>query len=98
MKLEDLQPDATVRGILPDALVTVVIVEWYGAGALTLVYGGPDGRLADEILYRHDDQRLEIVEAGRPWSFDGDGKLYRLVAEEHRPKHYNSDSDIAAEL
>ena len=84
MKLEDLQPDATVRGILPDALVTVVSVEWYGADALTLVYRGPDGRLADEILYRHDEQRLEIVEAGRPWSFDGDGKLYRLVAEAHR--------------
>ena len=29
MKLEDLQPDATVRGILPDAAVTVVTVQWH---------------------------------------------------------------------
>jgi hypothetical protein len=37
LKLEDLQPDAAVRGILPDALVTVVSVEWHGSDALTLV-------------------------------------------------------------
>jgi len=84
MSLEDLRPDATVRGILPDAAVTVVSVEWHGSDALTLVYRGPTGRVADEILYRHDEQRLEIVEAGRPWSFDGDGSLFRLVSEAHR--------------
>jgi SNF2 family DNA or RNA helicase len=84
VKLEDLQPDAAVRGILPDALITVVSVEWHGSDALTLVYRGPGGRVADEILYRHDEPRLEIVEAGRPWSFDGDGALFRLVAEAHR--------------
>ena len=84
VKLNDLQPDATVRGILPDALVTVVSVAWHGSDALTLVYRGPNGRVADEIIYRHDEPRLEIVEAGRPWSFDGDGALFRLVAEAHR--------------
>jgi hypothetical protein len=84
MKLEDLQPDAAIRGILPDATVTVVKVEWHGSEALTLVYREPGGRIADEILYRHDEPRLEIVEAGRPWSFDGDGALFRLVSEAHR--------------
>jgi predicted RecB family nuclease len=44
----------------------------------------PGGRVAEEILYRHDEPRLDLVEAGRPWSFDGDGALYRLVAEAHR--------------
>jgi superfamily II DNA or RNA helicase len=83
-KLEDLTPNAAVRGILPDAAVIAVSVEWHGSDALTLVYRGPTGRVADEILYRHDEPRLEIVEAGRPWSFDGDGGLFRLVAEAHR--------------
>ncbi|HEX7028707.1 MAG TPA: helicase-related protein [Gammaproteobacteria bacterium] len=84
MKLEDLKPNATVRGILPDAVVTVEKVQWHGSDALTLVYRGPDGRVADEILYRHDESRLEIVEIGRPWSFDSDGALFRLVSEAHR--------------
>ena len=84
MTLEDLQPEASVRGILPDAAVTVVNVQWHGSDALTLVYRGPDGRVADEILYRHDEPRLEIVQTGRPWSFDGDGALFRLVSEAHR--------------
>jgi len=84
MKLEDLQPDAAVRGILPDAMATVVSVEWHGSDALTLVYRGPDGRVADELLFRHDEPRLEVAAAGRPWSFDGDGALFRLVAEAHR--------------
>jgi hypothetical protein len=38
----------------------------------------------NELLYRHDEPRLELVETGRPWSFDGDGALFRLVSEAHR--------------
>uniref|UniRef100_A0A832I406 DUF3883 domain-containing protein n=1 Tax=Eiseniibacteriota bacterium TaxID=2212470 RepID=A0A832I406_UNCEI len=84
MRLESLTPGASVRGILPDAAVTVVNVQWHGSVALTLVYRDPAGKVADEILYRHDEARLEVVEQGRPWSFDGDGALFRLVAEAHR--------------
>src|SRR3990172_1842025 len=83
-KLEDLQPNAAVRGILPDSLVTVVSVQWFGSEALELTYKAPSGKLANELLYRHDEPRLEVVEAGRPWSFDGDGALFRLVSEAHR--------------
>lgn len=39
------------------------------------------------MLYRHDEPRLEIVEIGRPWSFDGDGEAFRLVSEAHRIRH-----------
>src|SRR4051794_9577270 len=84
MRLEDLQPEATLRGILPDATVTVVNVQWHGSDALTLVYRSPDGRVANQLLYRHDEPRLEVVEQGRPWSFDGDGALFRLVSEANR--------------
>ena len=84
MKLEDLQVNAAVRGLLPDSLVTVVSVQWYGSEALELTYKTPTGRVANELLYRDAEQRLEIVEQGRPWSFDGDGALFRLVSEAHR--------------
>ncbi|HSF23438.1 MAG TPA: helicase-related protein, partial [Blastocatellia bacterium] len=84
IKLEDLQPNAAVRGILPDALVTVTSVQWFGSEALELTYKTSAGRVANELLYRHDEPRLEIVEQGRPWSFDGDGALFRLVSEAMR--------------
>jgi SNF2 family DNA or RNA helicase len=84
VRLEDLRPLAVVRGILPDATVTVVNVQWYGSDALELTYKDPAGRVGNLLLYRDDEPRLEIVEAGRPWSFDGDGALFRLVSEAHR--------------
>jgi len=83
-KLEELKPNAAVRGILPDALATVVSVHWFGSEALELTYKAPDGKVANELVYRHDEPRLEVVEQGRPWSFDGQGDLFRLVSEAHR--------------
>jgi hypothetical protein len=69
-RLEDLQPNAAVRGILPDALVTVVSVQWFGSEALELTYKNAAGKVANELLYRQDELRLQVVEHGRPWSFD----------------------------
>ncbi len=83
-KLEELKPNAAVRGVLPDCLVTVVTVQWFGSEALELTYKDPAGKVANELLYRHDESRIEVVEQGRPWSFDGDGDLFRLVSEAHR--------------
>ena len=83
-RLEDLQSNASIRGILPDCLVSVVSVQWFGSEALELTYKSPAGKVANELLYRHDEPRLEVVELGRPWSFDGDGALFRLVSEAHR--------------
>ena len=36
MRLDDLQVGAIVRGVLPNAVVIVVSVEWYGADAVEL--------------------------------------------------------------
>src|SRR5215472_8213618 len=83
-KLEALQPNATIRGILPDSLVTIVNVQWFGSTAVELTYKTPAGKVANELLYRHDEPRIEVVEFGRPWSFDGNGAAFRLVSEAHR--------------
>jgi hypothetical protein len=40
-RLEVLTPGASVRGILPDALATVVSVRWFGSEALELTYKSP---------------------------------------------------------
>jgi lipopolysaccharide export system permease LptF/LptG-like protein len=59
-------------------------VQWFGSEALELTYKTPAGKVANELLYRHDEPRIDVVEFGRPWSFDGDGALFRLVSEAHR--------------
>ncbi|MBI5243152.1 MAG: DUF3883 domain-containing protein [Elusimicrobia bacterium] len=83
-KLEELKPNASVRGILPECLVAVVNVQWFGSDALELTYKDPAGKVSNELLYRQDEARVEVVLQGRPWSFDGDGGLFRLVSEAHR--------------
>jgi len=64
-RLEDLQPNAAVRGIQPDALVSVVSVQWFGSEALELTYKNAAGKVANELLYRHDEPRIQVVEHGR---------------------------------
>ncbi len=83
-RLEELKRGAAVRGILPDCPVTVVDVQWFGSAAVALPYKDPAGKPGVELLFRDREPSLEIVEAGRPWSFDGDGALFRVVSEAHR--------------
>lgn len=47
-RLEDLQLTVAVRGILPDSLITVVSVQWFGSEALELTYKTPSGSVANE--------------------------------------------------
>lgn len=82
-RLEDLTKGARVKGILPDIPVTVVDVHWLGA-VLELTYKDPAGRLGSELLYRDREPNLELIEAGRAWSFDADGNKLRLVSEAQR--------------
>ena len=83
-RLEDLKQDAIVKGILPDKQVTVVDARQIGSAAVELTYKDEGGNLGNELIYRDREPSLEIVTAGRLWSFDGDGALFRLVSEAHR--------------
>lgn len=84
MKLEDLTKGATIRGILTNQVVTVVDVKWFGSDAVELTYKYANGRPGRDLLYRDREETLEIVTSDRPWSFNADGSLLRLVSEAHR--------------
>ncbi len=83
-KLEDLKRGAQLKGIDPHQPVTVVDIQWHGMNAVELVYRRADGQLGTQLLYRDDEPTLEVVHAGRAWSFDGDGELLRLASEAYR--------------
>jgi hypothetical protein len=83
-RFEDLSRGSAVKGILPDSPVTVVDVKWYGSAVVELTYKDAFGHLGNELLYRDREPTLEIAAVGRPWSFDADGSLFRLVSEAYR--------------
>jgi superfamily II DNA or RNA helicase len=83
-KLEDLTSGACVKGILPDRLVSVVAAKWIGTVAVELTHKDASGNLGSVLLYREQEPALEVIDQGRPWSFDGDGAMFRLVSEAHR--------------
>ncbi len=82
--LRNLTRGAAVKGIVPEGLVAAVDIKWHGSTVVELTYKDAAGRLGSELLYRDREPTIEIAAAGRSWSFDGDGALFRLVSEAYR--------------
>ena len=57
--LEDLKPNTSIRGILPNGLVTVVNVHWHGSAALELTYKRPRARW--QMSYSTDTTSRELT-------------------------------------
>lgn len=89
-RLEDIKNGCRIDGLHPGQTVDVLSVEWIGAQALNVVMRDQSGKVSELTLYRGDEHRLKLVAAGRPWSFDADAGLLRLVTEANRIKlaHY----------
>ncbi len=84
MKLEEIQKGVRVRGLAAEGVATVKSVEFHGSNAMEAIFTDARGTLHTRILTREDEPSLEGVEASRPWSFDADGNLFRLVSEARR--------------
>ncbi len=83
--LEELTRGATVLGIVPGQGVSVVDVKWAGNSAVELTYKDPEtGKVANRLLFRSDEPKLQVVEGGRAWAYDADGHIFRLVSEAYR--------------
>jgi hypothetical protein len=80
-KLEQITKDNSFWGIIPGAIVSIVDIKWYDTDVAEVVYKSADGSPGTQILYRDSESTLEVVTAGRPWSFTGDGELLRGVSE-----------------
>ena len=84
IKLEDIKKDAEVRGIQGDEIVRIVQIEPVGQSATTVYYKDSQGRLGEQMLFRSDETRLELAQAGRPWAFDAPGEDFKLGLEAFR--------------
>jgi SNF2 family DNA or RNA helicase len=84
-QLEELVAGAVVTGVDPAGPITVISVQWHGTQALTLFFRDAKSQPQERLVYRSDEGSFSIAEGtSRAWSFDGDGHLFRLVAEARR--------------
>ncbi len=72
-RLEDLHTGTRITGLAASGMATVESVHWIGEQALKVIFRDGEGQLSDRLLYRDDEPSLELVEMGRPWSFDRRG-------------------------
>ena len=84
MKLEELQPGASVTGVEPTQIVSVLATVPMGEGSVQLIYRTPDGAMKERLLSRADEQSISLATAERPFSFDGDGAAFQLACEAKR--------------
>lgn len=84
LKLEDIRKDTQITGLEADEVVRVVTVEPVGNDALTVYYKNSQGRVNEQMLFRSDEARLGLAEAGCPWAFDAPGAEFKLGLEAYR--------------
>ncbi len=83
-KLEELTVGSSVCGLVNNQSVQIVAVKWYGSSVLEITYKNSQGMLANQLVYREDEARLQVEENNLPWSFDADGDMMRLASEAYR--------------
>ena len=84
MKLEEIATGASLEGVEPSSVVTVVAAILIPPSSLQLVYRQPDGALRERLISRAEEASLSVATVTRPWSFDGDGAAFQLTAEAKR--------------
>lgn len=84
LKLEDIKKNAVISGIEPGHVVRIVTTEPVGDNALTVYYKTADGNLLERMLFRSDQSKLSLAQAGRPWAFDAPGDEFKLAVEAYR--------------
>ena len=84
LHLEDLTKGASIKGLLPADIVTVLDVQWFGTAAVELTYKRPDGSTGSEMVYRDRAASLELTQPGLNWNVGANGRLLRLTSEAYR--------------
>ena len=71
--LEDIKVGLVVEGLSPSGPVEVVAVDFHGSAATVVYRDQSTGQVGQQLVYRGDEDRLTVSEAGRSWAFDAVG-------------------------
>ena len=58
VQLEELTKGTTVRGILPNNVVTIVDAQWHGSDVVELTYKDASGSLGHKLVFREREPTL----------------------------------------
>jgi superfamily II DNA or RNA helicase len=83
-RLEDLTVNATVRGIIPNSVVTIKHVRMHGADTAEITFVDGEGRPGSHLVFRDQESQFEVIQRTRPLSFTADGALFKLASEAQR--------------
>jgi len=83
-RLEDITVGASVTGLLGNNPVSIIATKWHGNSSLEVTFKDAKGQLASQILYREDEERLNVEDSRLSWSFDADANDLRLASEAYR--------------
>src|SRR6266852_5700425 len=84
MRLEELTAGASLTGLEPSAVATIVAVVPIAEGAIQVIYKTADGTLKDRLLGRAEEAGIALATQERPWAFDGNGEDFKLAVEAKR--------------
>ncbi len=83
-RLEDITIGCRVNGLLNNETVDIIAVKWYGNSVLEVTYKNDRGQLSNQLLYRYNEDDIEVLSQNLPWNFDADGNTMRLISEAYR--------------
>ena len=83
-KLENITVGSSVKGIAGNEAVTIVAVQWYGTNVIDITYRNSQNVSGQQLLYREDESRIEVMDKNLPWSFDANGDQLKLASEAYR--------------
>ena len=83
-KLEDITVGSHLTGIAGNEPVDVIAVQWYGNNVIEITYKNSKGVPGTQLLYRENEESIQVEDKHLPWSFDADGNQVRLASEAYR--------------
>ena len=59
--MEDLTVGSSVSGLVNNESVEIIAVKWYGNSVLNVTFKNSRGQLANQLAYREDEERFDVV-------------------------------------
>ena len=83
VQLEKIAVGCIIEGISSSGPVSIIAVKLHGE-SLEITFKDINGNLGSQLLYREDENSIEILNNNLPWHFDADSNLLRLTSEAYR--------------